>query len=822
MWKTLLVIFYVLAVHINLLKAQSQCTVTHYDEFSGMAQWWVTQVVQDKQGMIWISTWNGLNRYDGYQFETFKSRVGDGVDIPSDRIMDMVMDKNGNLLCFIDGRVFLFNVKTCKYSLIDKRLERRMIVCFNKRHNRELADAEKPIIIKDHYGKTWNISNDLEIGKDVKYCVTDREGNVWLRSMFGVYRLSFSQKSYTFFPQKNPGQIRCFYVDKKKRYWVVCRDDKSVRLFNKDNCFLGYLGKDGLLHSSYVPFGSPIYNIMQDSHSTFWFCSKPDGLFRLRENSKGKFTIKNFIHSQDRYSLSNNELYYTKEDRYGRLWIATFGDGVNCILNPQSDKPFFMNRHNGLCYPKNKGQRTRQIHITHDGVMLVATTSGLIVADVTPKDIRRINFKCHVKDVRRASSLSNNATMYVTEDSKHRLYVCTESGGVNRIISKNLLSDKLEFRHYNMTTGLPSDVALSAVAMSDSLLIVSNNQLILLNPDRESSMNNTAFFWKDKLRFSDACPTQLPDGKWIFGLQDGCFTIQADKLQKSYYVPNLVLTGLSVENGNIDHSVCWEDTLVLHPSKRSFTVYFAALNYSGNDNISYAFQMGQEPKEWNLIGKNRSATFLDLRPGEYQLKIRSTNNDGIWVDNIRVVTIIVEPTFWETPIAKFLYFLFLLVVVWCILRARRYVLNLKRHQQELHKAYLALLNRKDMLKEDEHEARYTPSMKPDDEVFMQRAMKFIEEHIGDSDINIGDMAEATFTSRSGLNRKMKSLVGVTPLHFIREARIRKACQMLKGGATVNDVACSCGFSDSKYFGKCFKSEIGMTPLEYKKQAKKVE
>ena len=77
------------------------------------------------------------------------------------------------------------------------------------------------------------------------------------------------------------------------------------------------------------------------------------------------------------------------------------------------------------------------------------------------------------------------------------------------------------------------------------------------------------------------------------------------------------------------------------------------------------------------------------------------------------------------------------------------------------------------------------------------------------------MADATATSRSVLHRKMKSLLGVTPLDFIHEARIRKACQMLKEGASVNEVAYNCGFSDPKYFAKCFKFEIGITPKEYK-------
>ena len=155
------------------------------------------------------------------------------------------------------------------------------------------------------------------------------------------------------------------------------------------------------------------------------------------------------------------------------------------------------------------------------------------------------------------------------------------------------------------------------------------------------------------------------------------------------------------------------------------------------------------------------------------------------------------------------------LTVWGILRTLRHIRRLKRQQKELHEAYLTLMNAKENEKPKTTTEKKQPAMKPEDEAFMKRAMTFIEEHLGDADVNIGDMAEATATSRSGLNRKMKSLLGVTPLDFIREARIRKACQMLKNGASVNDVAYACGFSDPKYFGKCFKTEMGMTPTEYK-------
>ena len=55
------------------------------------------------------------------------------------------------------------------------------------------------------------------------------------------------------------------------------------------------------------------------------------------------------------------------------------------------------------------------------------------------------------------------------------------------------------------------------------------------------------------------------------------------------------------------------------------------------------------------------------------------------------------------------------------------------------------------------------------------------------------------------------------MEFLREARIRKAMQMLDNpSVNVSEVAYTCGFSDPKYFSKCFKAATGQTPTEYKK------
>jgi len=818
-------------------KAQSQCIVTHYDEFSGMAQWYVTQIVQDHQGMMWFATWNGLNRYDGYEFQCFKSRPGDGIDIPSDRIRDMILADDGNLLCQIEGRVFLFDVKGCRYQPLAREKELSLIKYFDRKHQQEVAHYDEPYLHTDRYGVEWKICNDgqlftrqsksgnwmpykpnIALGQKVKYSTTDRGGNVWLISSYGAYRLIFKKKPYQMLPQEKSAQIRCFYVDSRQRYWITSKDDATIRLYARDNTLLGYLGKDGLLHHNYTSFGSPIYCMLQDSKGVFWLGSKPNGLFRLTEQKDGSFGIEHFNHTKEQSSLSFDHVVFMKEDPRGRLWIGTFDGGLNCVEHPHEKALHFTHKANGLKVPQDACLRIRHIHITKDGKMLVATTTGLLVADVNTTNVKAIKWHHHTKNAHRSSSLSNNATMFVAEDNHQQLYICTESGGVNKILSEDILSDELKFRHFDTSTGMPSDVALSAYVEGNSLYIVSNNQIICLATNDQNnnlSAKYDSYLWNDHLRFSDATSLLLPDGRRIFGLQDGAFVIAPSDMRKSRFTPPIALTGISIQNRPTDYAVNAIDTLTLTASERNITITFAALDYSDDGDIHYAFRLRGGSDQWNNIGTNHSATFLDLRPDTYVLEVRSTNSEGVWSDNIRQLVIIVKPTFWETAWAKVLYTLLVALTVWGILRTQRHIRRLKRQQNELHEAYLALLNAKENEKPKTTTEKKQPAMKPEDEAFMKRAMTFIEQHLGDADINIGDMAEATATSRSGLNRKMKSLLGVTPLDFIREARIRKACQMLKNGASVNDAAYSCGFSDPKYFGKCFKAEMGMTPTEYK-------
>ena len=85
---------------------------------------------------------------------------------------------------------------------------------------------------------------------------------------------------------------------------------------------------------------------------------KPGALLRLREKSDGTFEIKRIMCD----GLTCDIIYHLTEDKEGRLWIATFGDGLQCIVNPRSEYPSCVNFLDNKLFEKDKekgGKETR-------------------------------------------------------------------------------------------------------------------------------------------------------------------------------------------------------------------------------------------------------------------------------------------------------------------------------------------------------------------------------------------------------------------------------------------------------------------------------
>ena len=721
--------------------------------------------------------------------------------------------------------------------------------------------ADKCNIMRDAHGSVWAFSEKDEVfyslaqepehlvryegdkmEGDISNTINDGQGGYWFIHNHRAYRLTFESPHYQHLPLYQQGQVRCVIQDGLGRLLVGSRWDETVTLFDRLGQRLGWLTSDGRISPSYVPFGASIYSGCVTSDGTLWLGSKAHGVFRLRPRPAGDYQVTNYV-KDDRNpqsSLTDNEIYCFAEDRHHRLWIGTHKGGLCCVTDLKADNPHFV--HVGKEQPEAGAMQessARAMLLTKDNLLLVGTYKGLFVANIGSKDLTTISFKHHQREADREASLSSSSVTDIVCTSQGQIFLSTNDGGLNEVLTKDLTADQLDFRHYNLSTGFPADITHFIAEYKGALWTTAPNKLVELQLMNTDLPNVNSYLMRENPKFSSCKPVQLDKGRWVFGSEDGALLINLDELKSSTFVPPLVVTGVSIENSPVDYAAARNDTIVLSSKERDMTVWFSALDYENTELVAYAYRMDDDG-EWKYLGQNHSVTFSQMRPGKYRMTIRSTNSNGAWCDNERALTIIVTPTFWETPWGILLIVLIVAVVVGIVLFTLLYIRRIKRQQRDTMEAYLALLSLRDSSaaipensQPDHDEApveiqRETPlsdqspastpnnSVSPEDDEIMKRMLAFIEKHLGDSDVTIDDIASAAAVSRSGLHRKVKHLLGTSPMEFLREARIRKAKQMLaESSESITEVAYQCGFSDPKYFSKCFKASTGQTPTEYK-------
>ena len=110
----------------------------------------------------------------------------------------------------------------------------------------------------------------------------------------------------------------------------------------------------------------------------------------------------------------------------------------------------------------------------------------------------------------------------------------------------------------------------------------------------------------------------------------------------------------------------------------------------------------------------------------------------------------------------------------------------------------------------------SPEIVNADNEMMKKLMDFLEDNISNTELKIEDLADAVNLGRSVFYGKIKSITGMTPVDFVRHIRMLRAEELItRSDYSFSQIAYMVGFSDPKYFSKCFKKETGMTPSEYR-------
>lgn len=521
----------------------------------------------------------------------------------------------------------------------------------------------------------WRFSNKIHIA------FSDKQGNLWLCTHSkGLEKVTFRNVPFSMLTpvpheyESISNETRAICEDKLGNLWVGLKDG-IVRIYDSNRQYKGYLTESGTIALSGAPMQGTAYFIMQDSNGVMWIATKGNGLVSARQTSPTgmSYRLTRYRHNKDdMYSLSDNNVYCVYEDRHGRIWAATFGGGINYITQNLEGKTLFINHRNNLKgYPIDLCYRTRFITSDNNGRIWVGTTTGAIAFDgdfKKPEDIRFHHFSRVPNDT---NSLSNNDVHWIIPTKKKELYLATFGGGLNKLLSIDK-DGHGEFKSYSVLDGLSSDVLLSIREdHKQNLWISTENGICKFIPSEERFENYDERSISFRVRFSEAASVLTSEGNVMFGTSNGVFMFNPDSIRKSSYVPPIVFGKLMVNNEDVTPGkasilkVDLDDTekLVLSHDENIFSVQYAALDYTNPQNIQYAYILDGFEKQWTLADKQRSVTYTNLPKGNYVFRVRSTNSDGAWVENERMLDIVILPSFWETPVAYVLYVLFILIII---------------------------------------------------------------------------------------------------------------------------------------------------------------
>lgn len=118
-------------------------------------------------------------------------------------------------------------------------------------------------------------------------------------------------------------------------------------------------------------------------------------------------------------------------------------------------------------------------------------------------------------------------------------------------------------------------------------------------------------------------------------------------------------------------------------------------------------------------------------------------------------------------------------------------------------------------KQEQTDKVETVKVEGNDDILMKRIMKSVNKHLSDPEYNVERMSEDIGISRAQLHRKMKEITGISSSEFIRNIRLEQAARLLtEGKINITQVAYAIGYNNQTHFSTVFKKRFGMSPTEY--------
>lgn len=613
-------------------------------------------------GKVWIATLGmGVAIFDPHT-ETFDYLVhqpGDANSLPSNSVKAIEIDSAGKLW---------FGTYGAGVSIYDPK---------NKNFHHYDYGKDAPTSL--HSGVVWELFEDSE-------------GTMWVTlDQGGLARFDEATGTFQHFlhDPHNPdsvvsNQLRAIFEDASHDLWIggfpsgVSYYNRSRQVFQtyqtrsddptslshnavtslyEDSSGTVWVGTEGGLNAFDATRGTfkqfradpqnphallvdPILSIEQDSWGALWVGTWAGGLNRFDRQTE---QFKRYLPGPG--SITSKFVWDIAEDNEKNLWVATEDGGLNRY---QRTSDTFISYRND---PSDKNSLASDfvwsLLAARDGSLWIGMFTAL--NRLTPDQQYFQQFPTGAKDGQSVSS-KNIRSLY--EDSRGLIWV----GSLDRGVSIFNPADQT-FRYLDVQQGLPS-AAVSSVLEDDDgniWLATANGLAHVAYPDLKVTTYRVEHGLAGNNYNRDA---SLKDskGNLYFGSTEGLTVFHPDNLVREAERFPVQITGFRILNKDVEigqdspltTSIVEATEIRLASSDIMFSFDFAALSYRNRSANRYAYKLEGFDRDWININNQTTATYTNIDPGHYTLRVKATSGDGFWNEREPALRIIVEPPLWRT------------------------------------------------------------------------------------------------------------------------------------------------------------------------------
>ena len=453
----------------------------HLTMAEGLGHTDATCVAQDTSGFMWIGTYFGLNRFDGYEVKSYIMNAPSIENAFHNRINGICINGKNQIWLATQGGIKCFDISSERF--VDLKFPTEKSADFHKEITKIHYSPSGHLLVCKKNGlsfyevsedgthlKSMDVSSEINLDRVVIQSIKrDFDNNYWMASNTGLLYLSkdLDQLHKIDFANADNGVRGApmdLFISNPQQAWLTY--EKGLISFNpkelqleKKEININAINLHELLDDHYFASagnnsGLNITAVADDRKGTIWI-GTTNGLLQYIPGQKNEIKYYFSAYPQVRYALTSKHINQLYIDYSNCLWISTFGGGVNYVDLKQ--KQFHLLQYNPLiAKSKLSGNYIRALQEDHMGNLWIGTRED----GLNHYDFESQTFKQFIYQPGQLNGLNSNNLRALALDDEDRLWIVTNDNGINIYDPKTQKFDYIT-QHPSKTNSLSNNTIFS-------------------------------------------------------------------------------------------------------------------------------------------------------------------------------------------------------------------------------------------------------------------------------------------------------------------------------------------------------------------------